>query len=233
VDYTLHLTRAIDDREISDVGISRVGERSDVGIERIRAIDEGESEISAVGISRIRQGSNRVGVWLWRRRWEMDDIDISRKSFHQEARAVTRVKTFVGLHSDEPSLEGAHAADISFPHAIQGKRDAADARHGPVGAEAGDIEVMEHKKGQRRWLPVETRRGEPRATDGAHPGAVLRAGEAAGHGAEDVGQEVRPRPVQQVQPRVESWRLGARVHIVGHIASVAATDSRGGVAPWP
>jgi hypothetical protein len=86
VDYTLHLTRAIDNREISDVGINRVGERSDVGRERIRAI--GDGEISAVAISRIRQGSNRVGVRLWRRRWEMDDIP--GESFHQEARAVTR-----------------------------------------------------------------------------------------------------------------------------------------------
>jgi hypothetical protein len=62
VDNTLHLTRAIDDRQRFDVavGINRVGERSDVGSERIRAI--GDGEISVVAISRIRQGSDRVGV---------------------------------------------------------------------------------------------------------------------------------------------------------------------------
>lgn len=118
---------------------------------------------------------------------------------HQEALAIAKVATFIRPHASEPPLERAHATDVVGRH-LHGQRDATRARHDPVRGEAEEGEVCVDEQGQRRRRrAVEARRRAPGGADGAHPGAVFDAGDAAGHDPEDVRRDVRPRPPQRLE----------------------------------
>ena len=148
------------------------------------------------------------------------------ESIHQEALAITEVATFVGPHAGEPSLERAHATDV-VSHDLLGHRDATRARHGPVGGEAGEGEVRVHEQGERRRRrSVAARRRAPGAADGAQPGAVFDAREAADHDPEDIRRDVRPGPTLRFIPCVKSCHI--KRHFIEHLACAAADgDGRG------